>query len=336
MSGPISRGPPRDAMPVTDPFQSLRTRLISTILGHVFLGIQTTLSGVAVHHLWSIRHLPRRTVLWSCIFIAAVWLTYALHTAWAVSVLLVFYRFQITPRYLNNMFAILTAFTATSTTLADGLLTFRCWIIWDRSWLLLIPACLLACNFVLSLVTIGLFSMEWLTKRPADARIIVDVSISLSLALNVLLASAAITRLLQLRHGLRQLTRATGNHYLPVAHILALTAVLWTAGSALSMAFRLSEVSLAIYSCNLFLFATSPLLIFLHLGQQSPRVVGASIPGPSALSSTQPLWTRVRARKSMAEVLTIDEALKIPESEPLSGAGDLAFTELRQAAPSMT
>ncbi|EJD35442.1 hypothetical protein AURDEDRAFT_130620 [Auricularia subglabra TFB-10046 SS5] len=304
----------------------LRMQIWCTTLNFTLAGLQTTLSALAIHRLRGVENLPRRTYTWACAFIVAVWLSFVTQMLASLPVLLAVYRMSFSTKFWDCMFAVLIATLAALSLLADGLLAFRCWVIWERSRVFIIAAILIVAKFALMVATVVLIANHWIAVHAAAGKRMADTSIALSLTFNVLLAAAAIVRLLQRRSVLRRTTRASGNHYLRVVQIIAGNAVLWTVSCILGIIFKLDPIAApAVSSVNSFVLATSPLLLFLHIGRQRPIVSGNVVvsadwtTSPPRCASTE--CCRL-GRAIQKDVMTMDEALKMPGSSASGPSAD--------------
>lgn len=297
----------------------LRNQIRCTVLNFTLAGIQTALSALAIQHLRAVEHLPKRTYFWSCTFIVALWLSFAIQMVGSLPVTLAVYRMHFDAKFWDRMFANLMATMASLAVLADSLLAFRCWVIWERPRIFIIAVILIVVKFGIMVATVVLFVTHWMAVHFAAAQRMTDVSIALSLTFNVLLAVAAIARLLQLRSGLRRATQASGNHYLPVVRLITANAVLWTIGCVLGIIFKFNtSVAPVLSSFNAFFLAASPLFLFLHIGRRRPVVYGDVVSADLAPSfPNRSFRDRFRLSRTARDLIAIDEALMIPGSRAL-------------------
>ncbi|KZV99456.1 hypothetical protein EXIGLDRAFT_762547 [Exidia glandulosa HHB12029] len=243
--------------------------VVAILLGTCLYGVYMTLAIASVRKVLRIPLLSkkaRRNIL------APIWATMALYTAFVASLTVNLWT-VVCPTTIESWdppsLTVAVVCMTCIGVLGDSIFLYRCWIIWQRSCLVWIPLFLLLCELVFltfSDVLIGRIEREGQPKLVTDAISVTGMAISLGL--NVLLAAAAIAKLLSahrtLRKAVSQVLPDAGCHYISISRLLAITAVMYTATWLTMILTRHAATQTLVLVILYFVQATSPLLILLH------------------------------------------------------------------------
>ncbi|EJD46937.1 hypothetical protein AURDEDRAFT_163998 [Auricularia subglabra TFB-10046 SS5] len=262
------------------------TFLAAAIISSALFGTYLTLASATIWKLHGSKSLPRDTFWCKVTIIIALALLFAVH--FSSTAVLAYGSLMPALRSLPR-WPMPTMLLAISLSLAigDALFIYRCWIIWSRSrwvWLpisfLLAELCGAAVDFSKVLSRTAEHLMLHARGPFSDPQTAVGaVTVSLTVALNVLLTLAAVARLLYLRRNLRRFALpAGGAHYSRICLVLAFSTLLYSAGW-LPIIFRQNGIAAPPYWVSLFaLVAITPLFVMLRVGSDTDNGEALALP----------------------------------------------------------
>ncbi|EJD43815.1 hypothetical protein AURDEDRAFT_167195 [Auricularia subglabra TFB-10046 SS5] len=237
--------------------------LVAAVVNATLLGVYVTLATMAMYRLYCIETLPRRTLRMLVTFAVVSGFCYVGFVAGVTGVT----RSILFEHGRNRVFdeacvSTLIVSLVVAGTLSDALLTYRCWIIWERSRWVCVPVLLLLAEFICFLVQDIQLSIAHIAWNASSARTAL-AGLGLNLALNVLLALAAVARLLSARK------HRAGKHYVEIARLLAAIALAYVAAWAFTLVYRATFAAIVVAVVLISVVTLSPLLIALQVGERA-------------------------------------------------------------------
>lgn len=191
-------------------------------------------------------------------------------------------HFNTTAPLLGNVFFIITNF------LADSLLLWRTWVVWNRRWLVIVPpAVLLAASTAMSMLTVYQIAQP---NTPLFTRASVQMILpyfSLSVSLNLILTLMIVTKLLLARRNMHlAVGKDHGKAYVGVAAMVVESAALYSVSSIIFIATfssNLSTVFSVFLPLQVHMMCISPILIIIRVAKGrafTQHTVAAASSGP--------------------------------------------------------
>lgn len=249
---------------------------VTALTGATMLGVYLCLAWLTIRRFHMAKHLPRALVRRTAAFVVLVSLlfcTYVMSTLSQVYQLIL----PVKPSFWLERGWIIGTYSSISiiAIMGDTLFVYRCWIIWQHSRIIWVFFVLLVADAgVLAVGTVfdcldGATSTNLRVREWRENMSIVGISVSI--ALNVLLAAAAIARLLLARRDLRrEALPYGGGHYIRLCGLLALSTAFYTAGWLIVLIWRSDMAVVVALAVQVGILAASPLLIMLHATRREP------------------------------------------------------------------
>lgn len=245
------------------------TMLLSCTIDFVLFGVFVSLATAALHRLYHTPTLRRRTFWTLAAFTTASGVCYLGSVVGTTGAAYGITTFRSSPEFSRACASIIATSVTLAGIMSDGLLTYRCWVIWGRSRWVCIPIAILiaevAC-FLVQNIQLSLDGIAWETTSAKAAL----VGLSLNLGLNVMLALAAIARLLRARSELRRAALpAGGQHYVEISRLLAVIAIVYAGAWMPTLILRETLAAIVVSVVLMSVITLSPLLIALQVGERA-------------------------------------------------------------------
>ncbi|EJD54803.1 hypothetical protein AURDEDRAFT_141504 [Auricularia subglabra TFB-10046 SS5] len=284
---------------------------VAAITSVTLFGVYVSLACLTVHRFRAAKHLPRALVRRTTAFVVFVALLFCVYV---ISTLAQIYHLILPLRESDwtQRGWIVGTYSSLSLTavMGDTLFVYRCWIIWQHSrviWafflLLAADACVLAVSTVFDCMD-GATSTDIRVRQWRENMSIVGISVSMTL--NLLLAAAAITRLLLARRDLRrEALPCGGGHYIRLCGLLAASTAFYTAGWFIVLIWRSEMAVVVALTVQVGILATTPLFVMLHATRREQGAANTSITLPPvttlAVAEAEQVKTLSRAPSVLIE-----------------------------------
>ncbi|KAH7103637.1 hypothetical protein BKA62DRAFT_696003 [Auriculariales sp. MPI-PUGE-AT-0066] len=244
-----------------------RFNLAQVIVNCLCFGIFIALAVTTLYRLWRrVRFLPQRTFLLIISHVIVVTIFYTIWIATTASISRQQLKYEVgdvrdvptrcpAPVILAYIAITLVVF------MNDGMLIHRCWIIMERSNLIIIPTVL----FVIKTSLYVANGFIIVTQHRSMDRYLIIPGLGVSLANHIILSAAGCFKLLAYRRAAQSLGDKSGMEYVAVAYVLAFAGAIYAISNILALTTNNTTVQPLSNAILFGVAATSPLFIPLNV-----------------------------------------------------------------------
>jgi len=217
--------------------------------------------------------------------------------------------------------------TAMANIVGDGLLVYRCFIIWDSRWrIIALPALIYLASIVLAIITVVEAALPGAVQLAGKPALLAMPWFSMSVGLNVIVTTMICVRILRIRALVRDvISPEMSSMYTSIATMLIESAVPFSVlgiGLVITVALDVGPKFAFAYVWSIFC-SLSPQMIILRVSMGRAWLKETANELTSAVEFAEPVTTHEQSRKEF----TMPYNIQLPTADPgtLSDGSDTAI-----------